>query len=186
MARLNDEQGNLVAYYQLPYSFKSVAKGVLQDKYPPIVHSPALSPAATTLTFESGSSNASHRTDTFRSTVSSYSQPPAPPGGRDRTSIHYAVPPTLHPPQWEVVEGHPPSFGVGSRKDVQQPEASDQPLLQKVVPIEGPTQGGLKIVLIGTNFPPWPTIVYARFGSVVAPTVRRIVLLHPPWSNTTQ
>jgi hypothetical protein len=162
VARLHDEQGKLVAYYQLPYSFKSVANhardGGLQDKYLSTVHPPVLGPAAATVTCESGSS-----------------------------SIHYPVPPMLRPSRWENVEGHPPSFGFGSRKNMQQLEAGDQPLLQKVAPIEGPTQGGLKIVLIGTNFPTWPTTVYARFGSTVAPTVSHSVLLHilgitPPYS----
>jgi hypothetical protein len=177
VARLHDEQGNPVAYYQLPYSFKSVANanhlrdGGLQDKYLSIAHPPALSPAATTATFESGSSSASYRTASSRSTVSSYSQPPAPLEGQDRTSPHYPVSPILRP-------SHPPPFGVGSRKNRQQLEASDQALLQKVVPIEGPTQGGVKIVLIGTNFPTGPTIIYARFGSTVAPTVSHSMLLH--------
>lgn len=179
MTNLHDEQGSLIAYYQLPYSFKSVAnhprdRGA-QDKYPSIVHPTVLSPAATTATLESGSSSTSHRTASSRS---SYSQPPAPLEGQARTSMHYPVPPNLHPSQWGDVEGHPTSFGVSPRKNMQQLEASDHLLLQKVVPNEGPTQGGPKIVLIGQNFPPWPSVVYARFGSAVAPAVSHSVLLH--------
>ena len=87
--------------------------------------------------------------------------------------------------QYESLGAQPPLFGGGSRTDIQQQNAGDQPLLQKVAPIEGPTRGGLNIVLIGTNFPPWPNIVYARFGSAVAATVCLSILLQPLCSNTT-
>lgn len=191
MARLHDEQDNLVAYYQLPYSFKVVTKvnrdGGLQDKRPSTVHPLVLSPAVTTATLESGSSNVSYRTASPRSTVSAFSQLPALSGGQHRTSIRHPVPQIQHPSQWEDVESHTPSFGVGSRKDIQQPEAGDQPLLRKVVPVEGPTRGGLSIVLTGTNLPPWPTVVYARFGSAGAVTVSHrvccnLLALNPPYS----
>ena len=165
VARLHDEQGNLIAYYQIPYSFKSVLNpdrgGVLQDDYPSVPS--VVSPAATTATFESGSSNAPYHTACSRSTITSFSQLPTPLGGQDRTSIRYPTLPILHPSQFEAV---------------------DQPLLQRALPFEGPTQGGPKIVLIGMNFPPWPTIIYARFGSAIARTVSHGVLLELSRSNT--
>ena len=184
MARLHDEQGNLIAYHQIPYSFRSVPKadrdGILQDDYPSV---PSIaSPAATIATFESGSSSASYYTASSRSSTSSFSQLTAPPGGQDRTSIRYPAPPILLPR--EAVECRPTSFGIGPRKDIQRPEGVDQPILQRAVPSEGPTQGGPKIVLIGTNFPPWPAVIYARFGSAIARTVSHTVLLQLSRSNT--
>ena len=180
MATLCDEEGNLVAFYQLPYSFNCTAfrhtVGDPQDKCTSIVHTPVLSPATTGVTFESGSSSASYCTSSSRSTTSSFSLLTTPPGDQDRTSIRYPAPPILHPSRCEAIDCRPTSFGVGPRKDIQQPEAVGQPLLQRVVPSEGPTHGGPKIVLIGTNFPPWPTIVYAKFGSAATVTVRGGVL----------
>ena len=180
MARLHDEEGNLVAYHQLPYSFNCTpfrhTVGGLQDKCTSTVHTPVLSPATTTVTFESGSSSASYCTSSSRSTTSSFSQLPTS-GDQDRTSIRYPAPPVLHPSRCEAIECHPTSSGVGLRKDIQQPESVDQPLLQRVYPVEGPTHGGPKIVLIGTNLPPMPTTLYARFGSAATVTVRGGVLL---------
>ena len=181
MARLHDEQGNLVAYYQIPYSFKSVARPDrvrgLQDDYPSIVHPPVVSPAATTATFASGSSNGSYRTASLRSTVSAFSQRSAPPRGHNHTSIRHPVPSLQHPPQWDDLEAQSSSFGVGSQTDIQQPRASDGPLLQRIAPVEGPTRGGLNIVLVGTDLPPSPTAVFARFGSTIAETVSHRVSL---------
>jgi hypothetical protein len=108
-----------------------------------------------------------------------------PPAEGHHTSIRRPISPPQHPPQLGAVETLSPLIGVGSRTDVQQPGADARPLLQKIAPIEGPTRGGLNIVLIGTNFPPWPAIVYARFGSAVAATVSHSVLLQPSRSNTT-
>ena len=66
VARLNDEQGNLVAYYQLPYSFRSVAKpdrdGGLQDDYPSFVHPSSVSPDATAVPPAAGLSTISQIT----------------------------------------------------------------------------------------------------------------------------
>jgi hypothetical protein len=98
-------------------------------------------------------------------------------------SIRRPTSPPRQSPQRETVETLPPSVGIGSRKDVQQSEVDAQPLLLRVAPIEGPTRGGLNIVLIGTNFPPWPTILYARFGSVVAVTVSHSASLGPSRSK---
>jgi hypothetical protein len=180
VARLHDEQGNLVAYYQLPYSFKIVANGNrgrsrdLQDKRLSIVHPPVFSPAVTTMTFES--SDVSYRTASRGSSVSAFSQRPAP-GSQHHTNIRHSEPPIRYPSQWEDIES-------GSRKGVQQTEAGDQPLLQKVVPIGGPTRGGLNIILTGTDLPPWPTIVYARFGSAAVVTVSHKVPLQPSHSKS--
>ena len=186
MAKLHDEQGNLIAYHQIPYSFKSVPNpdrgGALQDDYPSVPS--VVSPAPTTTTIESGSSSASHRTASSRSTITSFIQLPTPLSCQDRTNIRYPAPPIRHPSQCEAVDCHPTSFGVGPRKDIQRPEAVDQPLLQRALPFEGPTQGGPKIVLIGMNFPPWP-IIFARFGSAIARTVSYSLLLQLSGSNTT-
>ena len=43
-------------------------------------------------------------------------------------------------------------------------------VLHRLAPSEGPVSGGPTILLSGTNFPSRPTI-YARFGTVVVPTV---------------
>jgi hypothetical protein len=176
VTKLHDEQGNLVAQYQLPYSFRSVAKpdkdgGLQDDFYPPIIHPQVVSPVATAPAPVAGPSTISRNTSGTRGTVNPPSQRPAPEGYYHTSARHAAQ----HPPLWENVETQPPPVGLSSRIDVQQPEASDQPLLQKVAPIEGPTRGGVNIVLIGTNLPAWPTAVYARFGSAVAATVSQCI-----------
>ena len=43
-------------------------------------------------------------------------------------------------------------------------------VLHRLAPSEGPVSGGPTILLSGTDFPSQPTI-YARFGTVVVPTV---------------
>ena len=181
MARLHDEQGNLIAYHQIPYSFRSVPKadrdGILQDDYssaPSVV-----SPVATIPSAPGPSTLVNPPTGTRR-TVDASSQRPAPVGYPRAPSTRHPV----QPMQYEGVGVQPSLFGGGSRTDIQQQNAGDQPLLQKLAPIEGPTRGGLNIVLIGTNFPPWPNIVYARFGSAVAATVCLSILLQPLCSNT--
>jgi hypothetical protein len=183
VARLHDEQGNLVAYYQMPYSFKSVAKPDRDggDDYTSVP--PVISPVAATVPPAAGPSTVLRPTTSTRRTVNASSQRHAPVG-HYRTNTRHPAPPLRHTLQWENVDVQPPLFGGSSRTDIQQQGANDQPLLQKVAPIEGPTRGGLNIVLIGTNFPPWPTIVYARFGSAVAATVSHSVLFQPSRSNT--
>ena len=175
MARLHDEQGNLIAYHQIPYSFRSVPKadrdGILPDDYSSIP--PVASPVAT-MPSAPGPSTFSNPPTNTRRPVDAPSHRPAPIGGYPRpTNTRHPVPPM----QYGGGEAQPSLFGGVSRTDIQQQGASDQILLQKVAPIEGPTRGGLNIVLIGTNFPPWPNIVYARFGSAVAATVCLSVLL---------
>ena len=179
MANLHDEKGNLVAHYQLPYSFKCVAKadkdgGLLDDHNAigPLVVSSVGDP----LPLVAGPSSVVHTTTSVGGTINTPSQPPAPEG--NHTSIRRPI----SPPR-RTVDARPPSVGVGSRTDIQPPEADAQPLLQKLAPIEGPTRGGLNIVLIGTNFPSWPTILYARFGSAVAVTVSLSVSLQPSRSK---
>ena len=183
MARLHDEQGNLVSYYQLPYSFRSTAKsdrdGALQDDSPAIIP-PVASPVAAPVSSAAGPSTVLHPTMSTRRTANASSQRPGP-GGHHRASIRQPIPPHRPAFQRENVEPQPPLFGDSSRTGTQQQVG---PLLQRVAPIEGPTRGGLNIVLIGTNFPPWPTIIYARFGSVVAATVSHNVFVQP-LSNTT-
>ena len=189
MARLQDEQGNLVAYYQIPYSFKSVAKpdrdGGLQDDYPSIGPS-VVSPVAVAMPPAAGPSTGLHPTTSVRRTADHSGQRPAPEG-HHRTSVRRPAPPQ-HPSQRENVEAQyssvgaqRPVVGVSSRTGIQQPET---PLLQKVAPIEGPTRGGLNIVLIGMNLPPWPTTLYARFGTAVAATVSHSVQVQLSRSNT--
>ena len=52
-------------------------------------------------------------------------------------------------------------------------------ILQRLAPAEGPVSGGPTILLSGINFPPpYQQVVYARFGSVVVPTVWLLFL--PP------
>ena len=124
-----------------------------------------------------------HPTTSTRRTVNASSHRSGP-GGHHRASIRQPIPPLRPAFQRENVGPQPPLFGDSSRTDIQQ---QVEPLLQKVAPIEGPTRGGLNIVLIGTNFPLWPTIVYARFGSAVAATVSHTVYynhpaLTPPYS----
>ena len=186
MAKLHDEQGSLVAYYQIPYSFKSVAESCRgrgpQDYNPSMVHPPLASPTATTVTFESESSYGSSRRASSRSTVSASSQRSVPVGGPHRTSTRHPLPPLQHSSQWKNVGAQSPSFG-GPRMGIRQPGAGDRPLLQRVVPIEGPTRGGLNIVLIGTDLPPWQTAVYARFGSAVAETVSHRLSPQPSQSK---
>jgi len=165
----------LVAYHRLPYSFKCVAKpdkesGLLDDR-PVDAPVPPLA----------GPSSVLHTTANTGGTVHTPSQRSAPEG--HHMSIRRSISPPRHPPQWETVESRPPSGRIGSRTYVQQPEPDAQPLLLRVAPIEGPTRGGLNVVLIGTNFPSWPTILYARFGSAVAATVSHSVSLGPSHSK---
>ena len=49
-------------------------------------------------------------------------------------------------------------------------------ILQRLAPAEGPLSGGPTILLSGINFP-HQQMVYARFGSVVVPTVWSLFLL---------
>ena len=51
------------------------------------------------------------------------------------------------------------------------------PALRKLAPADGPVSGGPTILISGINFPP-PTqlIIYARFGTAVAPTVWLVLL----------
>ena len=181
MARLHDEHGNLVAYHQIPYSFKSVPKpdrdNVPQDEY---TSGPSAVRPVATMSSAAGSSALLNPTTSIRRTVEGLGQHPA-----RATSNRHPFPPIQHPLQYEGVGVWPPLVGGGSQADIQQQNAVDQPLLQRVAPIEGPTRGGPNIVLTGTNFPPWPTIIYARFGSAVAATVCHSVLLQPPCYNTT-
>jgi len=142
------------------------------DDYPPVP--PIVSPVVATPS-AAGPSTSVNPTASTRRPVNPPIQRP-PPGGHYRQSNPRPIP----PPAVQL-----PSVRGSARTDIQPPNADDQPLLQKVAPIEGPTRGGLNIVLIGTNFPPWPTIIYARFGSAVAATVRHSVLLQPSCSNTT-
>ena len=185
MARLHDEEGNLVTYYQLPYSFRSVAQpdgDGLQDDYPSIVPL-AVGPVAVAMPPGAGPSTVLHPSTSTRRKVSAPSQRPAQ-GGHLGASVHRPRPPLQHPSQLESVEAQSDIVGVRSRTDTQRPEAHDQPRLSKIIPIEGPTRGGLNVVLIGTNLPPWPTTIYARFGTAVAATVSHIVGVQPSRSNT--
>ena len=182
MAKLHDEQNHLVAYYQIPYSFKSVAKPDRdggQDDYSSIIP-PVVSPMNVAMPNAAGPSTGLNPTTSVRRTANASSQRPAPEVYH-HTSTRRPGPPPQNPSQWENVGAWPP---VGSLMGVQQPEAS-QPLLQRVAPIEGPTRGGLSIVLIGAGFPPWPTTIYARFGSAVAATVSHNVPPQLSRSNIT-
>lgn len=187
MANLHDEKGSLVAYHQIPYSFRCLAKpdkdGGLPDDRPSIVPivPPVVSPVDTPVPPVAGPSSVLHTTTNIGGTVNTPSQRPAPEG--HHASVRRPISPPRHPPHWETVEARAPSVGIGSRTDVQQPESNAPPLLLRVAPIEGPTRGGLNVVLIGTNFPPWPTILYARFGSAVAVTVSHSVSLGPSRSK---
>ncbi len=177
MARLHDAHGNLIAFHQIPYSFKSVPKpdrdGVLQDDYssiPPVVSPVATMPSA------AGPSTLLNPTISTRRTGGTSSRRPAPVDYSRTIDSRHSVP-----------QIQPPLVGGSSRTATQQQNAVEQPLLQTVAPIEGPTRGGLNIVLVGMNFPPLPTVVYVRFGSAVAVTVCQSVLLHfpvltPPYS----
>ena len=120
-----------------------------------------------------------------RRTVEGPGQRPALVDHSRSSSHRQQLPPTQHPLQYESGGVQPPLIGGSSQADIQQQNAIDQPLLQKVAPIEGPTRGGLNIVLVGMNFPPRPTVVYARFGTAITVTVCQSVLLQPPCSNTT-
>jgi hypothetical protein len=184
VANVHDEKGSLVAYHRLPYSFKCVAKpdkdgGLLDDR--PSTVPPVVSPVDAPVPPAAGPSSALHTTTNIGGAVNTPSQRSAPDG--HHTSIRRPISPPRQSPQRETVETWPPSVGIGSRKDVQQPEVDAQPLLQRVAPLEGPTRGGLNVVLIGTNFPPWPTMLYARFGSAVAVTVSHSVSLGPSRSK---
>ena len=130
-------------------------------------------------------SNVLSPTTGTRRTVEASGQRSALVGYSRSTSNRHPIPPTQHSFEYESVGVQPPFVGGSSQTDIQQQNAVDQPLLQKVAPIEGPTRGGLNIVLVGMNFPPRPTVLYARFGSAVAATVCQSVLLQPPCSNTT-
>jgi len=58
-------------------------------------------------------------------------------------------------------------------------------ILQRLAPAEGPVSGGLNILLSGTNFPTHPYQLYARFGTVVVPTVR-LLFLPPQKTNSSR
>ena len=184
MANLHDEKGSLVAYHQIPYSFRCLAKpdkdgGLLDDR--PSIVPPVVSPVDAPVPPVAGPSSVSHTTTNTGGTVNTPSQRPTSEG--HHASVRRPISPPRHPPHWETVEARASSAGIGSRINVQPPEADAQPLLLRVAPIEGPTRGGLNVVLIGTNFPPWPTILYARFGSAVAVTVSHSVSLGPSCSE---
>ena len=184
MANLHDEKRNLVAYYQLSYTFKCVAKserdgGLLEDRPStvPLVVSPVGAPPPPV----AGPSSVLHTIANIGGTVNTPSQPSGQEG--HHTVISRPISPPQYPPQLEKVEAQAHLVGVGSRTDVQPPEADAQPLLEKIAPVEGPTGGGLNVVLVGRNFPPWPTTIYARFGSMVAATVSHSVSLQPSRSK---
>ena len=185
VANLHDERRNLVAYYQLPYSFKCVAKadrdGGLVDDHNSIVPL-AVSPVGTPVPPAAGPSSVLHTTTGIGGTINTSSQPPTPEG--HHTSIRRPISPPRYPPPRRTVDARHPFVGLGSRTrtDIQPPEADAQPLLQRLAPIEGPTRGGLNVVLIGTDFP-WPTILYVRFGSAVAVAVSLSVSLQPSRSE---
>jgi len=184
----------MVAYYQIPYSFKSVAQpdrdGGLQEHYTP---NGILFPGAFAMPPATGPSTGFHPTTSVRRTANQSGQQPAPER-HHRTNARGPAPPPQHPSQrknfeaqYSSVGAQRPVVGVSSRTGIQQPEAGGPPLLQKVSPIEGPTRGGLNIVLIGMNFPR-PTTLYAKFGTAVAATVSHIyecnlLALTPPYST---
>jgi hypothetical protein len=149
----------------------------MQDDYPSAV-ALVVSPVAATTPLVAGPSTALHTTASLRRVTTTSSQRPA----LASASVRRPVPSPQLPPQWERAEAHS-STGFASRTEIPQPEAGDSPLLQKVSPIEGPTRGGLNVVLIGMNFPR-PVAVYARFGTAVAATVSHTVLLKPSRSET--
>ena len=143
---------------------------------------PVVSPVAATIPPAAGPSTTLHTTASLRRATNTSSQRPTLES-HHRTSVRRPVPSPQLPPQWESTETQS-SFGFTSRTDIPQPEAGDSPLLQKVAPIEGPTRGGLSVILVGMNFPPWPTAVYARFGTAVAATVSHSVSLKLSRSKT--
>ena len=75
---------------------------------------------------------------------------------------------------WELRSPKPPaSFHPLAINQHSQPNSNYLPsLLQRLAPAEGLISGGPTILLSGVNFPsPSQQIVYAKFGSVVVPTV---------------
>ena len=67
---------------------------------------------------------------------------------------------------------------LGSADDLSQHNTNSiAPVLRKLSPVEGPVSGGPIIMISGINFPPPDQqIIYARFGNVVVPTVRLVLL----------
>ena len=72
-----------------------------------------------------------------------------------------ALPPGLNLPSVTALE--PLSLDNSSHMD---------PFLRRISPADGPTSGGMTILISGINFPP-PTqqIVYVKFGNLAVPSV---------------
>lgn len=80
---------------------------------------------------------------------------PAVPGSEHHPH-GYSDPPQRHHPEYQ---------------DAQHATNHSSATLERLAPTEGPVLGGLTILLSGTNFPSPPECIYAKFGSLVTPTV---------------
>ena len=94
-----------------------------------------------------------------------------------RPARQRAIRPALNPPSASVLETQSPEppasfYPVSLDQHSQLNSAHIMPALRKLAPADGPVSGGPTILISGINFPP-PTqlIIYARFGTIVVPTV---------------
>ena len=99
-----------------------------------------------------------------------------------RPARQQALRPRSSPSSASTLESRPPellanSYPVSVDELSQQNSNHISPVLRKLSPADGPVSGGPTIMISGINFPP-PTqqIIYARFGNMVVPTVRLILL----------
>jgi len=92
-----------------------------------------------------------------------------------RGARQQALRPVLNPLSASALEPKLPELSVDPYS---QPNPTHiPPVLRRLSPADGPVTGGPIILISGINFPP-PTqhIVYVRFGSVVVPTVRLVLV----------
>ena len=88
---------------------------------------------------------------------------------RSHTSaLQQALPPGLNLPPVNPLEPISPQPPANS----QHLQLNVDPVLRRLSPADGPTNGGPIITILGINFPP-PTqqIIYVKFGTVAVPTV---------------
>jgi len=114
-----------------------------------------------------------------------------PPSAHAYTAAQQQTPwlgfPTPSLPQAPVFQSLVPPENFHPVPVNQQPQLNSNvsiSFLQKLAPGEGPVGGGPTILLSGVNFPPpYQHILYARFGTVIVPTVW-LLFLPPQKTNS--
>jgi len=145
VVELRDKYNLLVAHNRLRYQFNSVIK----RKKPKSSNDLPSQPTR-------GQQTRSHPMQDLHSGPS-FPTPSAVPGP-DHHSREYSAPPQrVHPEYMRQYAPHDTNHS--------------SVVLERLAPSEGPVLGGLTILLSGVNFPSPPECIYAKFGSLVTPTV---------------